>query len=104
MAIRNCHYCLRAIGSSWIGLGGNRWAHQACYRRANPYKPKTFKEVLHNNQDQAIVRELLIHLVPDDVKKKIVYHFNDYMLFKNRRSQPLDQGVLEIWNWQQIKE
>jgi len=45
----------------------------------------TFAEVLGNIDDQVTVRQLLIDLIPEDVKWKIVWHFNKSISERNLR-------------------
>lgn len=49
------------------------------------YPKRTFGEVLGQADDQVLVRELLMDLVPGDVKWRIVFHFNKSISERNLR-------------------
>lgn len=81
-----CEHCEKPVGASWINSDGARM-HPICYRLKYPFTPRlTFMDVLLNGEDQVIVRELLHHKVPQDVKDEIVILFNKVMSGRHART------------------
>lgn len=76
-----CIYCNQEITNEFISVYGDRKAHSACYHKAHPFIDKEcFKDVLTNNDDQVLVRELLMKLVDGKTKSTIVSEFNRIMM------------------------
>lgn len=77
-----CSECNHPILNSemFIMTDGGSVTHSRCYHIANPPRVReTFSEVLCNGDDQVIVRELLIQLVPPHEQRQIIALFNHNM-------------------------
>ena len=51
---------------------------------------ESFREVLHNIDDQVIVRQLLVELVPDAIKAEVLNRFNQHAREWNERVNAQD--------------
>jgi hypothetical protein len=49
----------------------------------------TFKQVLNNGDDQVIVRQLLLQLIPEKLQQEIIVQFNNHATKYNRRTVKL---------------
>ena len=56
------------------------WICERCYYITHPFEEcATFRDVLHNDDDQVTMRRLVDECVPPDVKRKIRDRFNESM-------------------------
>jgi len=57
----------------------------------------TFKEVLNNHDDQIIVRQLLMKLLPEEIRIKIIQQFN-------RHASEYNQRVIDLYGKDNLRE
>ncbi len=80
MGAPHCPECYK----EWVD--GHRFIHPR----------QTFAEVLGQSDDQVLVRQLLMDLVPEDVKWRIVFHFNKSISERNLRALDTPATVQEF--------
>ena len=84
----NCEYCKEELIGIFIGTGSGQ-AHPKCYWEKRPYVPKrTFREVLNNFDDPVIMRDMVEHYMPEQLKQRIVEEFNAFM--EKRQSERIE--------------
>ena len=77
LVARTCSICDETVKGSFTTTGNDEVAHTICYDKAHPPKiKKSFSSVLTNCDDQVLVRELLIHMVPPAIQQDITEAFN----------------------------
>ena len=90
----NCAKCNQELqGISISDKDG--WICERCYYILHPFKQYlTFNSVLHNMEDQVLLRNLLELYIPSDVKLRIREKFNEEMNMRyNLRC--IDLGIVK---------
>lgn len=95
----NCAGCGRPFADQnehWRAIRTGRGLyHEECFYRMRSYTPKrTFNEVLCNDEDQRLVRDLLQEVLPEYVKAQLVEAFNREMGARWLRRAKLRQHQL----------
>lgn len=79
-----CARCHGSMGGITIG-DAEGWICERCYYIQHPFQEyATFRDVLHNNDDQVTMRRLVDECVPPDVKRKIRDRFNELMRMRHQ--------------------
>ncbi len=76
---QRCARCDGHMDGMMISCHGG-WQCERCHYITHPFQEyATFRDVLHNNDDQVTMRRLIDECVPSDVKRKIRDMFNELM-------------------------
>lgn len=74
---QRCVRCDGPMDGMMISCPGG-WQCERCHYITHPFEEySTFHDVLHNDDDQALMRQLIDRFVPNDAKRKIRDRFNE---------------------------